>query len=55
MPGVQVEVEVSRRYLGIAGSPARYLIVTIPPMQPDKLPSLREVADYAVRRVKTAD
>lgn len=56
MPGVQVEVEVSRRYLGIAGSPARYLIITIPPMQADKLPPLRElVADYGVRRVKTAD
>jgi hypothetical protein len=55
MPGAQVEVEVSRRYLGIAASPARYLIITIPPMQADKLPPLREVADYAVRRVRTAD
>jgi hypothetical protein len=53
IPGIQVEVEVARRYLGIAGNPARYLIVTIPPMRADKLPPLRElVADYAIRRFK---
>lgn len=55
MPGVQVQVEVSRRYLGVGGTPARYLIVTIPPMQVDKLPHLRDlVADYAVRPFKAA-
>jgi hypothetical protein len=56
MPGAQVEVEVSRRYLGIGGRPARYLIITIPPMQVDKLPDLRDlVADYAPRRFKPAE
>jgi hypothetical protein len=56
MPGAQLEVEVSRRYLGIGGSAARYLIVTIPPMQVDKLPDLRDlVADYAPRRLKAAE
>ncbi|MGA7490298.1 MAG: glycosyltransferase family 39 protein [Xanthobacteraceae bacterium] len=55
-PGAQVEVEVSRRYLGIGGTPARYLIVTIPPMQVDKLPYLGDlVAGYAARRFKAAD
>ena len=29
--GKRSEVEVSRRYLGMASAPARYLIVTIPP------------------------
>lgn len=56
MPGAQVEVEVSRRYLGVRGAPARYLIVTIPPLQVDKLPDLRDLlADSAPRRFKTAD
>ena len=53
MPGAQVEVEVVRRYLGVGGTPGRYLIITIPPMQADKLPHLRElVADYAPPRFK---
>jgi hypothetical protein len=26
-------VEVSRRYLGVDGKPARYLLITIPPRQ----------------------
>jgi hypothetical protein len=56
MPGAQVEIEVTRRYLGIAGDPARYLIVTIPPMQLDKLPDLRDlVADYTPRRFRTTE
>lgn len=56
MPGAQVEVEVSRRHLGIGGTPARYLIVTIPPMQLDKLPDLRDlVADYAPRRFRATE
>lgn len=33
-PGKAREVEVSRRYLGIEGEPARYLLITIPPRQP---------------------
>lgn len=32
-PGKQIEVEVSRRYLGVDGKPARYLLITIPPRQ----------------------
>ncbi len=56
MPGAQVEVEVARRYLGIGGTPARYLIVTIPPMQVDKLPYLGDlVAGYAARRFRAAE
>jgi hypothetical protein len=34
----QVEVEVSRRHPGIGGDLARYLVVTIPPMQAVRLP-----------------
>jgi dolichyl-phosphate-mannose-protein mannosyltransferase len=30
-PGKRTEIEVARRYLGIDGAPARYLIFTIPP------------------------
>jgi len=54
LPGMQVEVEVRRRYLGVGGARERYLIVTIPPMQVDKLPPLRDlVAEYAAGRFKT--
>jgi len=31
--GKRKEVEVARRYLGVAGVPARYLLITIPPKQ----------------------
>jgi 4-amino-4-deoxy-L-arabinose transferase-like glycosyltransferase len=31
--GMQEEFEVNRRYLGIDGKPARYLLITIPPRQ----------------------
>jgi dolichyl-phosphate-mannose-protein mannosyltransferase len=48
IPGKQLEIEVSRRYLGVDGKPARYLLVTIPPWQLEKLPSLRQpIEDYA--------
>ena len=54
LPGVQVEVEVFRRYLGVAGKRARYLIITIPPMQADRLPPLRDLATgYPARPFKT--
>ena len=54
LPGVQVEIEVLRRYLGVAGKRARYLIITIPPMQVDRLPPLRDLATgYPARSVKT--
>jgi hypothetical protein len=54
LPGMQVEVEVFRRYLGVGSTRERYLIVTIPPMQADKLPPLRElVAEDAARHFKT--
>ena len=54
LPGTQVEVEVFRRYLGVGSTRERYLIVTIPPMQADKLPPLRElVAGYATPQFKT--
>src|SRR5262249_5341487 len=32
-PDKQMEIEVSRRYLGVEGKPARYLIIAIPPRQ----------------------
>jgi hypothetical protein len=49
-----VEVEVFRRYLGVGSMRERYLIVTIPPMQADKLPPLRElVAGYGTPQFKT--
>ena len=54
LPGMQVEVEVFRRHLGVGGKRARYLIITIPPMQADRLPPLRELATgYPARPFKT--
>jgi Dolichyl-phosphate-mannose-protein mannosyltransferase len=48
IPGKRKEIEVSRRYLGIDGKPERYLLVTLPPWQIDKLVSLRQpVEEYA--------
>ena len=32
--GKQQEIAVSRRYLGVDGAPARYLLFAIPPRQP---------------------
>jgi hypothetical protein len=29
--GTRIEVEIVRRYLGVAGKPERYSIVTVPP------------------------
>jgi len=37
----RIEVEISRRYLGIAGEPQRYLIETIPP-RPDEPAAVRD-------------
>jgi hypothetical protein len=39
--GKQREIEVSRRYLGADGAPARYLLITIPPRQPNAPPDER--------------
>jgi hypothetical protein len=50
---MQVEVEVFRRYLGVGSTRERYLIVTIPPMQADKLPPLGELVGNAARQFKT--
>jgi 4-amino-4-deoxy-L-arabinose transferase-like glycosyltransferase len=36
-PGKQTELEVSRRYLGVDGKPARYLLITIPPRETSEL------------------
>jgi Dolichyl-phosphate-mannose-protein mannosyltransferase len=48
IPGKEREIEVARRFVGVEGKPARYLLMTIPPWQIDKLPSLRQpVEDYA--------
>ena len=54
LPGMQVEVEVFRRHLGVGGKRARYLVITIPPMQADRLPPLRDLATgYPARPFKT--
>jgi hypothetical protein len=53
LPGMQVEVEVFRRYLGVGSTRERYLIVTIPPMQADRLPPLGELVGNAARQFKT--
>jgi hypothetical protein len=46
--GKEMEIEITRRYLGVDGKPARYLLFTIPPWQIEKLPSLRQpVEPYA--------
>ena len=37
LPASRMEIEVARRFLGIDGKPARYLIITIPPRQLDKI------------------
>ena len=51
IPGKETEIEVSRRYLGVNGKLARYLLFSIPPWQFEKLLSLREpVSDFAARR-----
>jgi len=53
-PGKQTEVEVSRRYLGVEGRPARYLIIAIPPRQPQASPSAREPLAHCIARHLTA-
>jgi hypothetical protein len=51
IPGKESEIEVSRRYLGVDGQRARYLLYSIPPWQFEKLISLRDpLADFAARR-----
>src|SRR5262249_36786305 len=41
-PGKKREMGVPRRYLGVEGKPARYLIIAIPPRQPQTPPAWRE-------------
>src|SRR5262249_57708361 len=53
-PGKQREIEVSRRYLGVEGKPARYLIIAIPPRQPQASPSAREPLAHCIARHLTA-
>ena len=49
-----MEIEVSRRYLGVEGKPARYLLVAIPPRQPQASPSAREPLAHCIARHLTA-
>jgi hypothetical protein len=49
-PGKEMEIEVSRRYLGVEGKPARYLIIAIPPRQPQTPPSSREPLAACIER-----
>jgi hypothetical protein len=53
-PGKQTEIEVSRRYLGVEGKPARYLIIAIPPRPPQASPSAREPLAHCIARHLTA-
>ena len=53
-PGKEMEIEVSRRYLGVEGKPARYLIIAIPPRQPQTPPSSREALSACIARHLTA-
>jgi hypothetical protein len=51
-----MEIEVSRRYLGVEGKPARYLIIAIPPRQPQTAPASREpLADCIARHVMAGE
>jgi hypothetical protein len=45
-----MEIEVSRRYLGVEGKPARYLIIAIPPRQPQTPPPSREALSACIAR-----
>lgn len=55
-PGVRREIEVSRRYLGVEGRPARYLVITIPPLESEKPISLREpAADFAASHFRATE
>jgi Dolichyl-phosphate-mannose-protein mannosyltransferase len=54
LPGKEMEIEVSRRYLGVEGRPARYLIIAIPPRQPQTPPSSREALSACIARHLTA-
>src|SRR5499426_3288215 len=53
-PGKEMEIEVSRRYLGVEGKPARYLIIAIPPRQPQTPPPSREALSACIARTLTA-
>src|SRR5262249_44775954 len=49
-PGKEIEIEVSRRYLGVEGKPVRYLIIAIPPRQPQTPPPSREALSACIAR-----
>jgi hypothetical protein len=53
-PGKQTEIEVSRRYLGVEGKRARYLIIAIPPRPPQASPAAREPLAHCIARHLTA-
>jgi len=47
---------VYRRYFGVEGKPARYLMIAIPPPQPQTLPASRELlADCIARHVMAGE
>jgi hypothetical protein len=54
-PGKQMEIEVSRSYLGVEGKPARYLIITIPPRQPQTPPSREPLATCMARHLMASE
>jgi hypothetical protein len=49
------QVEVEGPSPSASGRPARYLIITIPPMQVDKLPDLRDGFGLRPRRFKPTE
>jgi Dolichyl-phosphate-mannose-protein mannosyltransferase len=53
-PGKAMEIEVSRRFLGVEGKPARYLIIAIPPRPPQTPLSAREPLADCIARHLTA-
>jgi hypothetical protein len=55
IPGKRKEIDISRRYLGVAGKPARYQLVTLPPWRVDRLVSLRQpIEEYAAANFDVA-
>src|SRR5262249_60017285 len=49
-PGKERETGVPRRYLGVEGKPVRYLIIAIPPRQPQAPPPSREPLAACIAR-----
>jgi hypothetical protein len=51
-PGKQMEIEVSRRYLGMDGEAARYLVIAIPPRGAQAPPPAEPATDCRARHLQ---